>query len=169
MNRNDIENLFDYNRWANAVTINAVAQLSNEQFRQETSSSYRSVRDTLVHILSSEWVYLVRCLGESPKKMLDPAIFPDVESIKMKWDEVNGDWQNFIDDLSEDSLRNVIEYTNFRGESWKYPLSQILQHVVNHSTYHRGQVTSLMRSLGATPAMTDYLFYWDVQMESRSK
>jgi uncharacterized damage-inducible protein DinB len=162
MNRNDVENLFDYNRWANALTLDAVASLSQQQFISEVASSYRSVRNTLTHILSAEWVFLMRCHGESPKQMLDPAIFPDLKSIRIKWNEANEGWEDFIDDLSEESLRNVIAYTNFRGELWKYPLSQIVQHTVNHSTYHRGQVTTLLRTLGANPVMTDYLAYWDV-------
>lgn len=169
MNRNDAENLFNYNRWANTVTVDAVAPLSQEQFISEIASSYRSLRDTLTHILSAEWVFLMRCVGESPKQMLDPAIFPDLQSIHVKWDEVNQEWKKSLNDLSEESLQNVIAYTNFRGELWKYPLSQILQHVVNHSTYHRGQVTTILRMLGANPSMTDYLYYWDLQMQSRSK
>src|SRR5207344_1300582 len=107
MNRADAKNLFDYNRWANALTLDAAESLSQDQFITEIASSYRSVRDTLTHILSSEWVYIMRCLGESPKQMLDPAIFPDLKSVRMKWDEVNHQWQNFIAELSEESLQNV--------------------------------------------------------------
>jgi uncharacterized damage-inducible protein DinB len=162
MNRTDAKNFFDYNRWANNLTLDAVASLSPEQFVAEIASSYRSIRDTLTHLLSSEWVFLMRCLGESPKQLLNPAIFPDLKSIRIKWDEVDNGWKKFIDDLSEESLGNVIAYINFRGELWKYPLNQILQHVVNHSTYHRGQITTQLRTLGATPVMTDYLYYWDV-------
>jgi uncharacterized damage-inducible protein DinB len=162
MNRTDAKNLFDYNRWANDLTFDAVASLSQEQFVTEIVSSYRSVRDTLTHMLSSEWVFLLRCLGESPKELLDPAIFPDLNSIRLKGQEVNREWAEFIEGLPEESLRNVIAYRNFRGEIWKYPLNQILQHVVNHSTYHRGQITTQLRTLGANPVMTDYLYYWDV-------
>jgi uncharacterized damage-inducible protein DinB len=162
MNRKDVENLFDYNRWANDFTLDAVASLSQQQFISEGVSSYRSVRDTLTHILSAEWVFLMRCRGESPKQMLDPSIFPDLNSIRIKWNEVNDGWEGFLNNLSEESLHNVIAYINFQGELWKYPLSQILQHIVNHSTYHRGQVTTLLRTLGANAVMTDYLAYWDV-------
>ena len=162
MNRTDAKNLFDYNCWANNLTLDAVASLSAEQFITEMASSYRSIRDTLTHILSSEWVFLMRCLGESPKTLFDPAIFPNLNSIRLKSDEINDGWKNFITNLPEESLANNIAYTNFRGELWKYPLNQILQHVLNHSTYHRGQITTQLRTLGANPVMTDYLYYWDV-------
>jgi uncharacterized damage-inducible protein DinB len=163
MNGNDAKNLFVYNRWANNLTLDAIASLSPEQFITEIQSSYRSIRDTLTHILSSEWVFLMRCLGESPKELLDPAIFPDLKSIRMKWDDVDRQWQKYITELSDESFEKNIGYTNFRGEHWEYPLSQILQHVVNHSTYHRGQITTQLRTLGANPVMTDYLYYWDIQ------
>ena len=162
MNHSDAKNLLDYNRWANNLTLDAVATLSQDQFITEIVSSYRSVRDTLTHILSSEWVFLMRCLGESPKQLLDPATFPDLKSLRMKWDEVDLQWQKYLSELSEESFHNVIAYRNFRGEIWKYQLNQILQHVVNHSTYHRGQITTQLRTLGANPVMTDYLYYWDV-------
>lgn len=167
MNRNDIENLFEYNRWANAAVLNAVAPLSAEEFTTEIASSYRSIRDTLTHILSAEWAWLTRCLGTSPKQMLDPEEFPDLLSVRKKWAEVDRDMEEFIDDLSEDLLEKVIAYTNFQGQRWKYPLSQILQHVVNHSSYHRGQVITLLRALGAKPVMTDYLVYIDHRMNTR--
>ncbi len=167
MNRNDVENLYEYNRWANKNTLDAVAPLSAEEFTKEIASSYRSIRDTLTHILSAEWAWLTRCLGTSPKRMLDPAEFPNLLSVRKKWAEVNRDMENFIDDLSEDSLEKVITYTNFQGQRWKYPLSLILQHIVNHSTYHRGQVTTLLRMLGAKPVMTDYLVFIDHRMNTR--
>ena len=74
----------------------------------------------------------------------------------------------FVAGLSEESLGTVIEYVNTRGESFAYPLWQMLQHVVNHSTYHRGQITMMLRQLGATPVATDFLVFYDV-MSDRTK
>src|SRR5688572_19279483 len=96
MNTADILLQFDYNRWANAKLLEAVAALTNEQLTKELGSSYSSVRDTLTHILSSEEVWLMRWKGISPKAMLDPAYFPDVRSIKAKWNEVELDQWNFV-------------------------------------------------------------------------
>lgn len=54
-----------------------------------------------------------------------------------------------------------IAYVNTKGERWEYPLGRLMQHVVNHSTYHRGQVTTLLRQLGVKPLATDLLVFHD--------
>jgi uncharacterized damage-inducible protein DinB len=67
----------------------------------------------------------------------------------------------FIHNLADESLDKMITYINLKGETWTYPLWQMLQHLVNHSTYHRGQVTTMLRQLGAEPAATDFLLFFD--------
>jgi uncharacterized damage-inducible protein DinB len=162
MNPTDVQTLFAYNRWANGCILDAVASLPPEKFAEDVASSYRSVRDTLTHILSAEWVWMKRCNGVSPKQMMNPQEFPDLQSMRHRWAEVDLEIRKLGDSSSEESLEKVIAYTNFRGEVWRYTMAQIFQHVVNHSTYHRGQVTTLLRAHGANPCMTDYLYYFDV-------
>jgi uncharacterized damage-inducible protein DinB len=67
-----------------------------------------------------------------------------------------------LDALDDARLTQVVSYVNLKGESFAYPLGRMLQHVVNHSTYHRGQIATLLRQLGATPLSTDLLLYDDV-------
>ncbi len=162
MNPNDVQTLIAYNRWANAAILDAAAKLPTEKFIADIPSSYRSVRDTLTHIMSAEWVYMMRLRGISPKQMMNPEEFPNLDSLRLRWAEVDQDLKNIAENLSEESLEKVIAYTNFQGEVWRYPTAQIFQHVVNHSTYHRGQVTTLLRAHGANPAKTDYLYFFDV-------
>ena len=68
---------------------------------------------------------------------------------------------DFVAGVIDESLASVIGYTNTKGEEWKYPLWQMMQHVVNHSSYHRGQAATFMRQLGAEPAPTDFLILFD--------
>ncbi len=163
MNKNDIELLYEYNRWANGQTLHAVSQLTGEQFTRDFSSSYRSVRDTLTHVLSAEWIWLMRWQGMSPKSMLSPIEYPKVELLRAKWAEVERNQANFISQLTDESLEKEILYTNTNGEEWKYPLAQMMQHVVNHSTYHRGQVTTMLRQLGAEALPLDFLVFIDMK------
>ena len=163
MNTQDVEFLNEYNRWANAIMLDAASQLSSEQFTADLRSSHRSVRDTLAHILAAEWIWLERWHGTSPKSLLDPAEFPTLDSLKTRWSNVEGGYQSFIGTLSDESLEKVIAYTNTRGEVWKYPLGEMIQHVMNHSTYHRGQVTTMLRQLGAEVSPVDLLVFMDVK------
>jgi uncharacterized damage-inducible protein DinB len=163
MNKQDVEYLYEYNRWANARLLTAASKLTPEQFSRDLQSSHRSVRDTLAHILAAEWIWLERWKGVSPNALLNPSDFPTVESLEKRWTVVEGDYTEFINGVTDGSLATVIAYTNTRGEEWAYPLVQMLQHVMNHSSYHRGQVTTMLRQLGAEVNPVDLLVFMDVK------
>jgi uncharacterized damage-inducible protein DinB len=161
MNKIDIEQLFEYNRWANAHVLAAVSKLTTEQFTKDLSNSFPSVRDTLVHMMWAEWIWLMRWLGESPKIKFDPADFPTVARLKEKWEELETGQIDFMTPLADDDLKKVIAYFNTKGEEWKYPLAHMMQHVVNHASYHRGQIITMLRQLGAEAVSTDFLLFFD--------
>jgi uncharacterized damage-inducible protein DinB len=161
MNKNDIKYIFDYNRWANGTILDAVSKLTPEQFTKDLQSSHRSVRDTMAHILAAEWIWLERWKGVSPKALLDPAEFPTVESVRTRLSEVENECAGFIHGLTDEALTQAVTYTNTKGERWTYSLGQMLQHVANHSSYHRGQVTTMLRQLGVEPLPVDLLVFMD--------
>jgi uncharacterized damage-inducible protein DinB len=161
MNVNDIQLLYEYNRWANARVLDAVAVLTREEFTKDLSNSYRSVRGTLTHIMWGEWIWLMRWKDISPKTVFDPADYPNLSSLRTQWQEIDQERRDFIYGLTDDSLERVIAYTNTKGEEWQYPLQHMIQHITNHSSYHRGQVTTLLRQLGVEPAATDLLLFFD--------
>ncbi len=161
MNRQDIELLYRYDRWANDLVFRCASKLTAEQFTRDLQSSHRSVRDTLAHILAAEWIWLKRWLGTSPRSLFDPAQFPDVASLSAKLRETEQDQIKFIETLTDESIAAAISYTNTKGEQWEYPLGHMMQHLVNHSSYHRGQVTTMLRQLGAEAVSVDLLYFFD--------
>ncbi len=161
MDLKSIQALYDYNRWANAKVLEAVSKLSEEQFTKDIENSFRSVRDTLVHILSAEWIWLERWKDTSPKSMLNAAGYKTAVSVGKRWEPVESERAEFIRTLAPERLHAVISYVNTRGQTFGYPLWQMMVHVVNHSTYHRGQITTLLRQVGAQPVSTDFLDYYD--------
>jgi uncharacterized damage-inducible protein DinB len=162
MNREDIQLQFEYNRWANAQVLDAVSSLTAEQLKMDLSSSHRSIHGTLTHILAAEWRWLTACKGAYPTALFEPDDF-GLDSLRARWAEVDQELGRFISELAEDTLSTLVSYTNLKGEQWLYPLNQILQHVVNHSTYHRGQVIAMLRQLGAEPVDTDFLVFIDTK------
>jgi uncharacterized damage-inducible protein DinB len=162
MNKQDVEFLSEYNRWANARMLDAASKLTAEQFTRDLKSSHRSVRDTLAHVLAAEWIWLERWNGTSPRALLNPDSFPTVDSLRTRWAETETDYGSFIGGLQDRSLERIIAYTNTKGEEWKYPLGQMFQHVMNHSSYHRGQLTTMLRQLGAEVIPVDLLVFMDV-------
>jgi uncharacterized damage-inducible protein DinB len=168
MNTQDILLQFEYNRWANARLLEAAASLTNDQFTRDLSSSFSSIRDTLAHLLGAEEVWLMRWKGLSPGSMLDPASFPDIRSLKVRWAEVEIDQWNFLSKISDESLEEMVEYQNFQNEVWEYPLWAMIYEMVNHATYHRGQVAAMMRQAGAQPTQLDFLVFVDMKQAEAS-
>jgi len=166
MSKKDIQILYEYNHWADDRILAAASALTEEQFIKDLSSSYCSMRDTLVHILSAEWIWLMRWKGISPKVMLNPVDFPNINVLKVKWAEVKKDQANFLNKVTDESLAKVITYVNTLGVEYNYSLGQMMQHVVNHSSYHRGQVTTMLRQLGAAAVPTDFLIFIDLLKET---
>ncbi|MGO9083926.1 MAG: DinB family protein [Candidatus Sulfotelmatobacter sp.] len=158
-----ISELYSYNRWANAKTLVVASRLDNEAFTRELGNSFSSVRDTLVHILGAEWIWLERWNGRSPKALPSSAELPTLAAITARWKQMEAEQNSFLQRLRASDLSAVLSYVNPRGETWSYPLGQQMLHVLNHSSYHRGQITTLLRQLGAEPVSTDLLLYYDEQ------
>jgi uncharacterized damage-inducible protein DinB len=159
--KDEIGKLFDYNRWANARALSSARSLTDEEFGRDLGNSFPSVRDTLAHILGSEWIWLMRWKGTSPPALLDAGLFPTLPDLEKRWTEVERDQRDFVDRASPSDLLTMISYVNTRGETWSYSLGIMMQHVVNHSSYHRGQITTMLRQLGQIPAATDLLLFLD--------
>ena len=159
MTHADLIFLFAYNRWANARTLSAAARLTPDQFTRDLGSSFASVRDTLVHIYGAEWIWLARWKGTSPTTAIVAADIPDVAALAASWRTVEEEQAAFIKDLTDADIERLIEYANLKGDRFINPLGRLMQHLVNHSTYHRGQVTTMLRQLGATPVSTDLVTF----------
>ncbi len=155
MNRQDIITLYDYNTWANGRILGAVEPLTPEAFLRDLKNSFPSMRDTLTHILGAEWIWLRRWHGESPSQVLPATDFPSVASLKDRYSSVEKERRAFLEGLSEERLAQPFQYKDIAGNAHSLLLVQSLQHVVNHGTYHRGQITTMLRQLGATPVSTD--------------
>jgi len=161
-----IQGLYRYNTWANRRVFDAVSTLGQQEFTKDLGSSYPSVRDTLVHIVWGEWVWLQRWQGASPQAVFEPGDFPTCNAVRARWSEVEREQRVFLGAVTREQLLSVVRYVNRKGETWEYPLWRQMCHVVNHSTYHRGQLATLLRQLGAQPVSTDLLVFDDEQTSS---
>ena len=151
MNPDDLRRLLDYHYWARDRVLDAVAPLSSDEFTRDMGNSFRSIRDTLVHTYSAEWIWYSRWRGESPTAMLSPDAFPDVSTLRPAWLAHEQKVREFFAGLDSAGIAQVIEYKAMSGQSTASVLWHMLQHLVNHATYHRGQVTTMLRQLGASP------------------
>jgi uncharacterized damage-inducible protein DinB len=163
MTRDDIALLYEYDRWANKRTFEAASALAPEQFTRNLGGAFSSVRDTLVHILSAEWIWLALWRQPSPspefmaelrkrrETLFDPAGFPDLDAVNSKWAEIEKDQIDFVSALSDADLQRMVQ-----SRGGELSLAHLMQHLANHSTYHRGQLSLMMRQLQAQPVPTDF-------------
>lgn len=158
MTPEEVQILYRYNSWANHRALDACAPLSAAQFTQNLVSSFPSVRDTLAHIMHAEWLWLERWQGRSPGFPADQ--FADLAALRARWQKIETDLNGFVQKLSATDLDRIVEYKNTKGNAFSNPMRQMLQHVVNHSSYHRGQITTMLRQLGATPVATDLIAFY---------
>ena len=159
----EVRELYAYNRWANDRILEAVAMLDAEAFGRDLGSSFPSVRDTLVHVLGAEWVWLSRWQGTSPTGLPGGWKLTTLAEVRSRWAEVTRDQLAFVAGLKEADLTVAVSYRNTRGESFTNTMGQMLRHVVNHSSYHRGQVVTMLRQLGAEAVSTDLIKFYREQ------
>jgi uncharacterized damage-inducible protein DinB len=153
--------LVDFHYWARDRVVLAVSALSPEQYSRDVGSSFKSVRDTLVHLYSAEWVWYERWQGRSPTTHLTPAQFPDVHTLRQAWTDQETKVRAFISAQDQAGFDRIYDYRLFNGASANSPLWHMVTHLVNHGTYHRGQVTTMMRQMGAAPAKgSDLIAYY---------
>jgi uncharacterized damage-inducible protein DinB len=160
MTQQDLDHLVQFNFWARDRVVDAVLPLTPEQYTRDLGNSFRSVRDTLVHLYSAEWVWLSRWEGTSPTTPIAADTFPDLDSLMATWRELESRFRDHVAGIGDD-VERVIDYRLMNGTPGRSAFWQMLQHVVNHGTYHRGQVTTMLRQLGAAaPKSTDLITYY---------
>lgn len=155
----EILELFAYDRWANRRVLDAAGALPDEDYIRDLGSSFPSVRDTLEHILAAEWVWLSRWRGVSPTRLRadwDPVM---LHALRSRWAAFEDDQAEFLSRLTDSRLREPVAYRQIDGRAFEQPLWLLMRHVANHSTYHRGQVVTMLRQLGAEGVSTDLVAF----------
>jgi uncharacterized damage-inducible protein DinB len=156
-----IRTLYAYNTWANQRILDAAANLSAEQFTTKVNASFDSVRNTLVHIMSVQRVWLVRAQSMPSVPALNFDDYPTYESVRIHWHNIDAMNREFIDGISEIEFANIIRYVNNAGEPNAYPLWQLLVHQVTHAQQHRSEIAIALTDFGHSPGGLDFLIYID--------
>ena len=143
--------LLDYHYWARDRMFAALEPLTPEQADRDLGNSFKSVRDTVTHLYAAEWAWYSRWQGTSPTALLPADTFADLAGVRRAWSEHETKMRAYLEELGEAGVDRVIEFKLLSGQPGAAPLWQMLQHVVNHASYHRGQATTMLRQLGAQP------------------
>jgi uncharacterized damage-inducible protein DinB len=151
MTVDQLHSLVAYNRWANTRLLEATAALDAEERERDVRASFGSLQGTLVHILWGEhgWLRFWQEGADMPPP--GPDDYPDFASLRSAWSDHEGVYEAYLHGLKQADLDGPRPLNTMT-----YRLGELVQHALNHSTFHRGQVVLLLRQLGHVPPSTDY-------------
>jgi uncharacterized damage-inducible protein DinB len=152
----------DYTAWASARLVEAAGRLSSEDLTHDFGTADRSVLGTLVHLFGSDRLWLARLQGGP-----NPGFVTDADRslpvLQNDWPALHQRWRNWALHLTDEMALETLAYNDMKGRPWNQPLWQLILHVVNHGTHHRGQVSGFLRSLGHAPPALDLVLYYREQ------
>jgi uncharacterized damage-inducible protein DinB len=160
MNLADIKELFAYNRWAHARIFDAVAQITPEQYAQDLKSSHGGIQGTLVHTVGAEKIWLARWKNEQNPTFLKVTDVPTLAELRALFERVDGERDRLLGSFTDETIHGTFIIKRADGATLTSSFAQAMQHLVNHATYHRGQVITMLRQIGAKAVSTDLILYY---------
>jgi uncharacterized damage-inducible protein DinB len=158
-----------YNAWANLRLYRMAAALSDEQYRRDVGAYFTSLHGTLNHILVADriWLWRMTGVGVAPTR-LDAVLFEDLAELSVARRGDDERLRSFVETVTESSLESPLEYWTVKGEKQQQMLREVLAHVFNHQTHHRGQAHGILTTLGVKePDSLDVL--WMLREERRAQ
>ena len=144
-----------YSAWASRKLVEAVRTVSDADLDKPVSISHNSLLGTLSHILWADWLWFTR--------VVEPMEKPGQtrEALEKVWPELQDKWIAWADRASDDEVNRVVEYVSILdGQKARTPVWQIVLHIVNHATLHRGQAMGMLRQAGSAPPHTDLMNFY---------
>jgi uncharacterized damage-inducible protein DinB len=159
-----LEQIYDYNCWANGLVLKYAQMLPEEQFTQETTHSFSSVRDTLVHILFVEWLWRERMRGnpmdvDEAMKSMKPENFPTMDELYHRWFDEELAMRNFLGDMSEEDTQETFKFINLTGRHLEDTRVEGFTQIVLHGMQHRAEIAAMLTDFGFSPGNLDYYLY----------
>ena len=154
-----LRDLLDYTAWASMRLVEAAASLPDEQLTRDFGTADKSVLGTLVHTFAGDRVWVTRVEGETPAYFIRDED-RQISALQKEWPEVHERWRRWIARQTDAGAAEPIAYTDMRRNAYRQPPWQIVLHVVNHGTHHRGQAVGFLRSMGIAPPPVDMTVYY---------
>ena len=164
MNKQYFMELAGYNTWADHIAIEWINQIDDEQWNKVITSSFSSVRQTAIHITSAEKIW-IDFWENTPEPIYFSAGFKGTKNdLTDTWKKASADVKKFIEKYPEEKYAELVSFIKPNGEKGQMEFARTFPHMINHSTYHRGQLVTLLRQVGFTKfSSTDLFTYYRIQ------
>lgn len=160
MTLQEIRLLHAFNSWADNRLLDATLAMPEDKAMQDMKSSHGSIHGTLVHLVGSEKMWLSRWTGKPDATYLTVAEAPTVQALKNIWVAVGFETAKFLGTMTDRRLQDAFTMKTSHGETYTHLYWQAFQHMVDHCSYHRGQVVTMMRQQGITPPTTGLINFY---------
>ncbi len=160
MTLQEIKLLHAYDAWANNRIFDSLATIPAESYSRDMKSSHGGIHGTMVHLVGAQKLWLERWTGVPTQPYLRADAVGSLAELKKIWSTVGHDMSQWLGTLNDRMLQDMFTMKTVKGETFSHIYWQSFQHVVNHSTHHRGQVVALMRQLGFKPPNTDLIAFY---------
>ena len=151
-----IQYLYAYNEWASNKLLDAVNGVSDEALNATPTSSWGSIVTDFAHIAGAQVVWLHRWReGQNPASVVDEQQVETMAEVRDLFERSHADLHGYVDSLTDGQVNAAAPYKDSAGNSNKRPLWMMLTHVVNHGTYHRGEIAAALNVMGHSPGNLD--------------
>jgi len=147
--------------------FDALAALPAEQYQRDLKCSFASIHGTVAHIVWAEQLWLTRWQGAPPPQSPQGKDLTSLAEARARWDEVDAKRATFLRDLTDAKLQDTVTIQPTTGGAYVHTLQQTFQHAVDHSSYHRGQIVTMLRQLGVKPPATGMIGFYREQARPR--
>ncbi|MGH7548524.1 MAG: DinB family protein [Gemmatimonadales bacterium] len=155
----ELRQLYRFNAWANRRIFDALAGLPAEQYLRDLKSSHGGIHGTLCHIVWAEQLWLTRWLGQPKPAVVQGRDLASLADVRARWDAVEAERAAFLGGLTQAKLAETLTIQPTTGGAYVHTYLQTLQHTVDHSSYHRGQIITMLRQLGVQPPSTGLILF----------
>jgi uncharacterized damage-inducible protein DinB len=137
-----------YNVWANNEWKTLLEQQPEEVLLRPAVSSFPNILKTVEHLWGAEWLWLERLQGRSHSKFPAGDFARTPQEVLSVWVQTSKDFSAFAERQLPNFFEQILAYSNLKGDKFSSPADEMIHHCMNHSTYHRGQLTTLARQAG---------------------
>src|SRR6266700_1885408 len=154
MNVPEVQELYDFNAWAHRRIFAALAGLPADEYLRDLKSSHGGIHGTLCHIVWAEQLWLNRWLGKPNPAVAQGKDLATLAAAEQRWEQVEGERAAFLGVLSAPRLDDTVAVKPSAGGEYVHTFRQMVRHSADNSSYHRGQIVTLLRQLGVKPPST---------------